>query len=39
MSPLDPQRVDKRPDDPSLRRRHASTRADVARRQARRDAR
>jgi hypothetical protein len=38
-APLDPQRTDHRPDSPALRKRHASTRAAGARRQARRDAR
>jgi hypothetical protein len=36
---LDPQRTDRRPDSPDLRKRHASTRATGARRQARRDSR
>ncbi|XVV16692.1 hypothetical protein ACQP2X_20655 [Actinoplanes sp. CA-131856] len=34
-----PQRVDNRPDTPDLRKRHASTRAVVARKQARKDSR
>ncbi|SNY71195.1 hypothetical protein [Paractinoplanes atraurantiacus] len=34
-----PQRVDNRPDTPDLRKRHASTRAKVARKQARKDSR
>jgi hypothetical protein len=38
-SSLEPQRSDRRPDSPSLRKRHASTRATGARRQARRDSR
>ncbi|MEU8607553.1 hypothetical protein AB0C29_06095 [Actinoplanes sp. NPDC048791] len=36
---LGPQRTDRRPDSPDLRKRHASTRATGARRQARRDSR
>jgi hypothetical protein len=36
---LSPQRADNRPDSPALRKRHASTRAAGARRQARRDSR
>jgi hypothetical protein len=36
---LEPQRTDRRPDSPDLRKRHASTRAKGARRQARRDSR
>ena len=38
-TPHDPQRIDNRPNDPSLRKQHASTQAQGARRQARRDAR
>jgi hypothetical protein len=39
VASLEPQRTDRRPDSPSLRARHASTRATGARRQARRDSR
>jgi hypothetical protein len=38
-SAVEPQRTDRRPDSPALRKRHASTRATGARRQARRDSR
>jgi hypothetical protein len=37
--PLEPQLSDRRPDSPALRKRHASTRATGARRQARKDSR
>jgi hypothetical protein len=39
VAQLKPQRTDRRPDSPDLRKRHASTRAAGARRQARRDSR